>query len=440
MLVQDQTRRCWNFYYQFRELHPDILTREHAWLLAGCLRAKVSKDVAGGVGTVWGKLLESFFSEGADFSRGVLLRLGGDERILLTARLGYFLGDEAALKGLWRVKGSSGWRPCMKCSNLVASRSGLADDSLVSSDETTLARVTPHTDASFVELADSVARKWQTQTTKTEKLQWEVACGFTYHPESLLWRPSLRRHLRPISQTVFDWVHIFLVGGIANVAMWHWLAQASGELGLHFRDFTAFFETWNWPARVKSPAKTWSDTREKSSREAGVFKCGASELISIYPVFRELIRVLGFASMANMRDQTAALLAVFRCLDIMVAAPGEREAGRLQSAVEECLAANARANPTIVPLPKHHMALHLGPQLAASGAMDGTFVHERKHKTFKRLATTVTNVTRYEKRLSLTMINYQITAFAEEELRRAKNTWWRWGGGSVRGEGVGFLG
>ena len=217
--------------------------------------------------------------------------------------------------------------------------------------------------------------------------------------------------------------------------MWNWIAKASADLGLHFRDFKDFFDAWTWPARVKSPAKIWTDTREKSSREAGVFKCGASELISIYVVFREMIRALGFAGMANMRDQTAALLAVFQCLDIMVAAPGKREAGRLQAAVEECLAANAKANPDIVPLPKHHMALHLGPQLAASSAMDGTFVHERKHETFKRLATTVTNVTRYEKRLSLTMINYQISAFAEEELRREENKWWKWGGGSGRGRG-----
>ena len=424
MLVQDQTRRCWNFYFQWREFPSEILTREHAWLLAGCLRAKVAKEVAGGVGTAWGKLLESFFAPGADFSRGVLLRLGPDERIVLTCQLGYFLGDEAALKALWRVKGASGWRPCMKCGNVVAARSGLADDTLVSAADTSLARVTLNTDTSFLQLADSVASKWETETTKGEKQQWEIACGFTYHPESLLWRPALRRHLRPISQTLFDWVHIFLVGGIANVALWQWFTAAF-QVGLRFRDIAEFFESWNWPARIQgSPAKLWTDARERSCREAGVFKCGASDFISIYPVFREMISVLHFADMPNMRDHTSALLAVFRCLDIMVAAPGRRDAGNLQVAVEECLAASAKANPTVFPIPKYHYALHLPGQLAATGAMDGTLVHERKHKLFKRLATSVTNVTRYEKRLALTMVNCQLAAFAEEDVRpgRQNNT------------------
>ena len=38
---------------------------------------------------------------------------------LLHADLTAFIGDEAALKAIWQVKGQGGVKPCFKCSNII---------------------------------------------------------------------------------------------------------------------------------------------------------------------------------------------------------------------------------------------------------------------------------------------------------------------------------
>lgn len=75
-----------------------------------------------------------------------------------------------------------------------------------------------------------------------------VHTGLTFHPNGILSDLSLREFVRPISGTMMDWMHNFLVNGVVNLEFHLYLSRAREELGVRYEQLLAFTTSaWKWP-------------------------------------------------------------------------------------------------------------------------------------------------------------------------------------------------
>ena len=72
--------------------------------------------------------------------------------------------------------------------------------------------------------------------------------GLTFDENALLEDKQLRPHIRPISATMMDWMHNYLVNGVANFELHLWLGKAKSEVGVRYATLQEFVQAaWQWP-------------------------------------------------------------------------------------------------------------------------------------------------------------------------------------------------
>ena len=116
------------------------------------------------------------------------------------------------------------------------------------------------------------------------KKQFEIleqSLGINYTPEGMLFDESL--DLKPISHTMYDWLHIYLVNGLF-VTQVNLMLEILGRCGCRHGDATAFFKTFSGPKEQASNLKAAVQTFEKSKTK-DAWKPAASEVLCIYPLF-----------------------------------------------------------------------------------------------------------------------------------------------------------
>ena len=145
-----------------------------------------------------------------------------------------------------------------------------------------------------------------------------------------------------------------------------------------------FLEPWQWPKdKVKAKVcQVFNERREASSKEH--VKAGASELLSVYQVFRHFVESIVATSGALVRE-TKSILSLFRILDALQCMPrGCVTAAEFHAEVVNHMRCWQEAYPDEDSKPKHHMSVHLGKMYERHGTLWNCFVHERKHKTLKK--------------------------------------------------------
>ena len=75
------------------------------------------------------------------------------------------------------------------------------------------AKLALQTDARFLETATFLEQQRPLLNVGQFK-EKEKACGVNFTPHGALFAPRLRPRLQPISMSMFDWMHCFLVAGI----------------------------------------------------------------------------------------------------------------------------------------------------------------------------------------------------------------------------------
>ena len=86
--------------------------------------------------------------------------------------------------------------------------------------------------------------------------------------------------MKPISTTMYDPLHVWLVNGIANCEIHNFLEHAKGVVGVGYPELHQYMSVWHWPSNVADPPENAFGTgREKASGDH--FKGGASEILSL---------------------------------------------------------------------------------------------------------------------------------------------------------------
>lgn len=219
VLRPDKGRTTMAFYWTVLEWPSHLLKRVYGWFTFGVLRSTLIAKYPGGLSALFKKVLHVFFPEtGPSLLTGVAL--GGCSRIVCFG-LGGIIGDEKAIKEIYGLKGAAGCKPCLACKSVVmVNRGGLAEYDaegyLVGIDEVDSRLFDLHTDESVFQAADVLAEASRS-LGDADLAALEVAMGVHHVPDGVLLDQHLRGLVRPITGTIWDWMHILLVHGTGSL-------------------------------------------------------------------------------------------------------------------------------------------------------------------------------------------------------------------------------
>ena len=214
---------------------------------------------------------------------------------------------------------------------------------------------------------------------------------------------------------MYDQMHVFLVNGLVNWELFSFIAAMKHGFQIGYKQLHDFLKPWQWPKdKVKAKVcQVFNDKREASSKEH--VKAGASELLSVYQVFRHFVESI-VARSGKLARETKSLLSLFRILDALQRMPrGCVSVAEFHAEVVNHMRYWQEAYPDEDHKPKHHMSVHLGKMYERHGMLWNCFVHERKHKTLKKFATTTSNTVNYEQSVSTDLLNAHVEAMSHPE-------------------------
>jgi len=389
-LHQRNLRKMSAYYFSFDQFKQN-LTREEFWFPLCIIRSSAVKSIEGGLPAVTSALLMELKTR---LASGVLLRLPRATLFMVSFKT--FIADEGAIKASFAIKGAAGLKPCMLCLNVVSCSSGLAGldrqgflQDIACADTT---RFRAATDADIWEAADTLKRAAET-SSKAVIQDLEKRLGMTWNPNGPLMQPSLRNWYFPAKSLRYDYMHVHLSNGIANM-----------EFGLFF----GFLKqkkfnrppatTWTWP-----PGCVEGKLAEKFVSEGDEeYRTDASVVLAAYPLIRHFAVSTPSLQQPVFAKHLNSLLALCHSLDLFQQAKHCHDAGKMQELAQPLRAAVAAHLTKFVECygkeqvkPKHHMATHLVDMMLQSSWLD-CFVLEKKHKKTKFSTEMVTRTTSYE--------------------------------------------
>ena len=191
-----------------------------------------------------------------------------------------------------------------------------------------------------------------------------------------------------------DWMHCMFVQGIWNITM-HVLLEAIEKTRRDvYPQLQTYVSHWRWQCRLKNKLfELFTESRRKSNRDGGQFKCQASMGLSLYSVF-----AIWLHKCMVMSPFIAAYIALADLIDCLVCVSrGHTSPEQLLQVVEHFLDAYVIAFGVENMTPKFHWLLHLPDSFRKHGLLLSCFTHERKHRMLKRYCTDIRNTITFEK-------------------------------------------
>ena len=243
-------------YYSLKELGGLALSKESSWFFLTCLRTHICNTVAGGVSTFMKECLRLFSQEGRDLSRGLLLTFPSGNRSFLFAKISLIVADEAAIKQLWECKGSSGTPPCLFCRNVVEKEASEAAVALGGRAVTIAchdsSRFQRHTDQSLRANCDFL-REQILVLGKDAFARLQQTLGLNYVPHGAMFSDEVWQLTPPISSTMFDWMHCYLVNGAFQLEV----SLMCESFPLRQCDWQEAMQGYTWPSSHKQQRCLW---------------------------------------------------------------------------------------------------------------------------------------------------------------------------------------
>ena len=358
-------------------------------------RSSEVAGIAGGMAQILGAILKLVFCTCALLEVGQNLPFMGGSTIRLVAKFGFFVQDGGAHKITWHCKGDSGTRFCLLCKNVVSFKSKLADGEGAFRCNVCEHRQLDLASDEFIKESVRKLHRHKAIDNKEDFKKRETRLGFTYQLYSLILDAELEDTIKPVSQFMHDWMHCMFVQGVWNLTMNLLLEAVEKSRRDVYAQLLAYVSHWRWPCRLKQRKlhELFTESRRKSNREGGQFKCQASMGLSLYGVVAAWMQ-----KCIVMSPCIAAYIALADLIDCLICiSRGHTSPEQLLAAVEHFLGAFVIAFGADSMTPKFHWLLHLPDALKEFGFLVACFVHERKHRMLKRYCTDIRNTIQFEK-------------------------------------------
>lgn len=391
-------RKLIAFYWSFREFGARALSTEEAWFVLATVRTHVLDKYEGGISRFTRECLDSyFFKEGGNNfgTSGMMIPQAAADHPL-RALLWSFVADEPALKDFFMNKGHAAMKPCALCANVILYR--FYDEAIHSAHfiPTTCMdydQFVLHSDASIRGILEHL-RVQRGALRPDDFAELEICAGFNHHDQGL----SLHTHVNVASQTMFDWSHTYLVGGLLDEEVGACMkALIKLKSPTSYKVVGEFVAKFTWPSRIApNHNKLFDVAAGRSHYNAGAFNSTASEMLSLTPVlalyFSAVALPQGFGS-----PYVTSIIACIDCVELLqLVKNGIVDPDQLKAAIIRHLELFKAAYGDASIRPKHHYALHLWRMLQHFGTLLSCLVLERFHRQPKKYAMQRHNTTSYE--------------------------------------------
>ena len=319
-------------------------------------------------------------------------------------------------------RGSNAEMPCMFCLN-VRNRNSVemlhhGGEYYVSHTEFDVTKLRYHTDESVRDIARDLQVRSNIES-KTRFTLTQKQFGFTHNPGSILLDDRLVAIYKPISATVFDWMHVLLIDGVFAIHMGCLMARLK-EFAVTCATLHTFVKNWHWPGRINSRGVSGKDLcdpkHDAKWYELEKFKPSASEVLSLYPVFALFFATLALPGELCRPEITCFLLLCDVVDAFMLVARAKMTAERLHDVIVRYLTSFKAVHGDEYMVPKFHWLLHCGWQYMKHGILIACFVHERKHRMLKRYARAIRNTSRdWEQSMLAEVTDHHLAALDHED-------------------------
>ena len=390
----DNKRVVQNIYFTVLNFGAAALAKEDYWLVAGCVKSGLVRQLEGGMSQVMGALLALAFSaSGVHLAlAGLSVDLPGGRSLRIYARVECLLGDESSLHQIWLCKGASGIKCCLECQNVVSpswiAKHAIEDNHIAQPWDRLLSTsaLRLHTIDSILAIVDSLAAT-QGALTKDEFEKRETRLGWTHSSHSILLHPASRPLVNPAAQNCFDWVHNILQG-VFNITLWLCLKDVQAS-NVQFSALHDYMQHWTWPRRLGKGASgvdLFSRIRTASHKDAKIIKCSASEALSVHLPIAHWMRTVFLREGRHVASCNVFLRLSTLISMLWYGARLQISACEVAEATNKFLDAFANTFGVKHMIWKFHAILHHARYVERYGWSPHTITMERKHKHILHLA------------------------------------------------------
>ena len=231
------TRSSCVWYWSIAEFGMYALSHEEVWGCVCTLRKSEYKAIEGDISGLLVKILKLFRGIHDIKLAGVNVVIGGT-RSRSFADVDVFFGDEPALKEIFDFTGHAGTKPCPLCAN-VCLRKAMELYNFLPPMQTLACTewndLMLHSDASIkasvARMKDLAGERDAKRITAQEFDDRSGLIGWNHNPaHSALFGNKL--DVRVASKLMFDWPHVYVHGGLADVEFGHFM-KLLAKRGLH---------------------------------------------------------------------------------------------------------------------------------------------------------------------------------------------------------------
>eukprot|EP00438_Fugacium_kawagutii_P010142 Skav224275 [mRNA] locus=scaffold217:56269:58275:+ [translate_table: standard] len=354
---------------------------EHFWLTLSVIKATDVANCPGGLCSIVSAIIERIR---ADTTAGFPVDLLEQPTLIFVSKL-LLLSDHEGLRAACGCKGAAGIKPCIKCSNVLAShRTERPGFVRIDCKDPQLFRAMTQ---SKIEEAATILER---QPNKSQLEETEKLVGFTW--ANLQHSPLLKESLRGFFDAdclLFDSMHEYFSNGMVcqELGLWYsaFVTTSNGNLE-KIRRYVALGWSHNKGGQPEHGGRltTWfSDKLWKLHKD---FRGDASQCLGVLPLavaFGEEVLRDSCPGMRKALDSLKSLQAVVHCLQ--KAKKNPRTCASLLPLQQQHMTHFQEAYGREETRPKMHFSLHLTEQIRAHGHFIDCFTGERKHRNFKFL-------------------------------------------------------
>ena len=388
VLRPDPGREFMAIYWTFRELPEYLRHRVPGWFPFGFLRQTQMNQVVGGISSLASRVLRVFFSPNSfNFQLGCRCVVNGKD-VYIRADLGGILADEKGLKQVLDVKGSSGTKPCLMCKNMTSKHKDLSGHHYFNGLH--CCRYAPldrHSDESFYEMVDLLLER-QPHVKKGELKKLSQVLGINFSNEGLLFQSDLRPLIKPVTGVFWDWMHVLVSGGLADVELGLFTGCIVAE-GIQVSQMERFVLQFRG---FKGGSFGKNFLTKRLTGDGSAYHGFAGELLSLLPIIRIFAETV--LKPAGILPQHIACYHLL-CDIVEIMGLGDRAVqyvAVLRATIEKHHELYVAIYGKEACQPKFHYTMHLPDVLERFKVNLSCFVTERKHRLSKSVASRTFNL------------------------------------------------
>ena len=231
------------------------------------------------------------------------------------------------------------------------------------------------------------ARVADAKSTKEDVHLLQVSLGVNFSRDGLLFDADLRERgvAKPISGTVWDWMHVLVSNGVGNLESEKFIAALIEE-GVPCKQLDEFVSQFKGVQGFSGGHLPGDFFQTRFKKDSHGLKAFASEMLSVLPLMRMFAEMV-LVPTGKMVQHTTCFATLCDIVEILrLGDHAVEHADLLNKLIQDHNVAFCDLYGADSAIPKLHYLLHIATVLKTQKANWSCFVTERKHKSIKRIA------------------------------------------------------